>query len=203
MESAKKKNKKKEVVAYLEKMLKEAEAERKEALDKKAKAKPTDEENEEEDGEGAQLFSGLKRALMRKPEDAKLFVVALGKVCGLVLPKGPALSGEHKKRARAMRVGSGKLLEGRCYGDAGKYVFEFEGNPPGGLARAIKKAVLIHCEKSIKVKVKGPGGEFDDENDLDEMTDLGTDEEGAPRPPPLPIPARTTRRRRSTPAPGK
>ncbi len=76
-----------------------------------------------------------------------------------------------------MRVGTGKLLMGTCYGEAGKYVFQFPLKPAGGLARAIKKAVLIHCEKSIRVLVRGPEHEFDDENDQAELTDFGTDDE--------------------------
>lgn len=178
-ESAKKKNKAKAVVGYLDKLIKEAQAERKAAEAKAREREEAEEDGDEEGGhEGALLKGQLKRVMKLKADNAKPFLVALGKVCGLVIPKGPTLSGEHKKRARAMRVGSGKLLQGRCHGEAGKVVFAFEVKPPGGLAKGLKKAILIHTELKARVLVRGPEGEFDDENDLDEMTDLGTDAEG-------------------------
>jgi hypothetical protein len=173
-EAAKKSIKKKEVVSYLEKMIKEAEAERKTVEAEKESASADD---GEEDKPGEKLLKAqLKRALKCKPEDPRPFVVALGKVSGLVLAKGPTIGGDHKKLARQMRVGNGKLLAGVCYGESGKHVFELAVPPPGGLAKALKKAALVQGEMKIKVLVRGPGVEFDDENDLDEIADLGTDD---------------------------
>lgn len=174
-EAAKKSAKAKEVVGYLEKLIKEAGDEQK-GFEAKLKARGAGGDEDSEDGsEGKQLKGQLKRALRASAEEPRSFVVALGKVSGLVLPKGPAVAGEHKKRARAMRTGNGKLLTGRCYGEAGKLVFEFAKAPPGGMAKTIKKAAFIHAELVIGVKVRGPGVEIDDENDIDEIADLGTD----------------------------
>src|SRR6185437_15449114 len=92
---------------------------------------------------------------------AKPFVLALGsKAHGLVIAKGNAVGGEHKKRARAMRTGNGRVFLGRCYGEKGKYVFEFGVKPPGGLAKALKKAAGAHTDlPPIRLLVRGPGAE--------------------------------------------
>ena len=62
-----------------------------------------------------------------EPDAARPFVLALGKKShGLVIAKTPSLSAGHKKRARAMREGSGKVFIGLVYGEGGKHVFQLE-----------------------------------------------------------------------------
>ena len=184
VESAKRKNKKKEVVAYLEKMLKEAEAERQRGSGQKGES--------EAGRRGERGGRRRGRAAFQRVEacpDAK--------AGGRQAVRGRAREG---LRIRASeRAGAQWRAQKACAGDAGrqrqtprgpllwrrgKVCVRVRGKSAGRTGQGDQEAVLIHCEKSIKVKVKGPNGEFDDENDIDEMTDLGTDEEGAPRPPP-------------------
>ena len=130
------------------------------------------------DNERPKLTERLLKVKKLTADAAKPFVLALGKKShGLVIAKTAALSADHKKRARAMRDGSGKVFTGLVYGEGGKYVFQMEEVPPRGLAKAIKKAAATHTDlPSIRVILRGPGGvELDDETDVEEMDDLGTD----------------------------
>ena len=101
-------------------------------------------------------------------------MIALGKPAGLAVSK-VKITKAQKDHARSWRAGKGKLIMGVCYGESGKYVFQFEDKPPAGLAKLIKKAVKNQAKKEIKLKVRGGGVDIDDETDLDEMGDLGED----------------------------
>ena len=116
------------------------------------------------------------------PDKARHFVIALGKPAGMAISKVPVTK-KHKQQARKWRKGKGKLLEGTCYGEKGKYIFDFGPvKPPAGLAKMIKGAALSQAEKSIKLKVRGGGVDLDDELDTAELEDLGEDnpEDDAP-----------------------
>jgi hypothetical protein len=173
--------KRKPLVDFLDDVVKDAAA-------MKVKAERMLQEKKESGGKGgdddegnASEMARLKERLLKVKKlesvDAMPFVLALGgKSHGLVIAKTPALSNDHKKRARAMRVGNGQLHVGRVFGEGGMYIFEMATKPPGGLAKAIKKAALMHADLPIRLKLRGPDGfEVDDENDVDEVTDLGTD----------------------------
>ena len=62
-------------------------------------------------------------------------------------------------------------------GEDGKLIFEMPEKPAGGLTKVIKKAAKVHAKIDIKLKVRGGGAELDDETDLDELTDFGTEPE--------------------------
>src|SRR5262245_3912123 len=71
-ETAKRENKtKKEVVGHLDRMLKDAESERKAAEEKVKDRQAAEGEEEEGDGEGALLKGQLKKVIRLKPENAK------------------------------------------------------------------------------------------------------------------------------------
>jgi hypothetical protein len=112
------------------------------------------------DDEGAKLTERLLKVKKLEAERAKPFVLALGgKSHGLVIAMTPALSGDHKKRARNMREGNGRVFLGVVFGEKGKYVLQLKVKPPGGLAKALKKTTLKHTKlPPIRVIVRGPDG---------------------------------------------
>jgi hypothetical protein len=124
-------------------------------------------------------------------DKARYFVLALGKPSGMAISKVP-IAKKHKDQAKKWRVGKGKLLEGRCYGEGGKYIFEFEDKPQGGLAKNIKKAVKNQAEKEIKLKVRGGGLDVDDDADDEEVEDFGEEAAEIPEAPPLSTTQSTT-----------
>ncbi len=178
--------KRKPVVDFLDDVLKDAATMKVKAerfLQEKNE-RDREEENEAEggDNERAKLTERLMKVKKLEVDAAKPFVLALGKKShGLVIAKTDALSSDHKKRARAMREGSGKVFIGLVYGEGGKYVFQMEEIPPKGLAKAIKKTAALHTDlKSIRVILRGPGGfELDDETDAEDLADLGSDTDEA------------------------
>src|SRR5262245_44090763 len=174
--------KRKPVVDFLDDVLKDAATMKVKAerflQEKNERDREGKDEDEGGDNERAMLTERLIKVKKLEADAAKPFVLALGgKSHGLVIAKTAALSGDHKKRARNMREGNGRLFEGVVFGEKGKYVFLMGTKPPGGLAKAIKKAALKHTDlPPIRVLVRGPDGfELDDETDADEMADLGTD----------------------------
>ncbi len=95
-----------------------------------------EDEDEGGDNERAKLTERLFKVKKLDADSAKPFVLALGsRVNGLVISKTSALSGDHKKRAKSMRDGGGRIFTGLVYGEKGKYVFQMAVKPPGGLAR--------------------------------------------------------------------
>jgi hypothetical protein len=174
--------KRKPVVEFLDDVLKDAatmkvKAERflQEKTERDREGEDTDEGG---DDERAKLTERLFKVKKLDAENAKPFALALGgKSHGLVIAKTGALTGDHTKRARKMREGKGRIFTGHVFGEGGKYVFLLQEKPPGGLAKAIKKTAKKHTElPPIRVIIRGPDGfELDDENDVDEMTDLGED----------------------------
>jgi hypothetical protein len=174
-QAAKKKNAKvKELVGYLDDLIDDADKEKARAERDAARRA---EEEEDEDTEAAELRTALVRVRKLDADGARPFVLALGAVGGLVIPKRAPITKDHRKRAKEMRTGKGKILIGRCYGEGGKYVFEFEDKPAGGITKVIKKAVKVHTTMEIRLKVRGAGEEIDDEADLAEMTDFGSEAE--------------------------
>ncbi len=173
----------KPVVDFLDDVLKDAAAMKVKAerflQEKKERDREGDDEDEGGDNERAKLTERLVKVKKLEVDAAKPFVLALGKKShGLVIAKTPGLAADHKKRARAMREGSGKVFIGLVYGEAGKHVFQLDEKPPGGLAKAIKKTAKMHTDLLIRVILRGPGGfELDDETDAEELADLGTDDE--------------------------
>jgi hypothetical protein len=134
------------------------------------------EEDEEGDGdERARLTERLVMVKRLDPDRAKGFVLALGgKVHGLVIGKKADVGAALMKRAKGMRDGNGRIFTGKVFGEKGRYVFEMAEKPPGGLAKAIKKAAAAHTAlPPLRVVVRGLGVEFDDENDKDDLADLG------------------------------
>ena len=176
--AAKKANaKKKDVVGDLDELLVDADKE----LTRAAK-EPLP--GEEEDEEGEELNAQLKRVKKLEVEKARPFVLALGQVPGLVVASRPPVTCDDRNTAREMRTGRGKLVEGRCYGEGGKYVFEMEEKPAGGLTKLIKKAAKVHAGMDIRLLVRGGGVDLDDQNDLEEMTEFGSEsDEKKPTPP--------------------
>jgi hypothetical protein len=149
-------------------------------------------EESEEEGEGdetAKLTERLLKVKRLDADNAKAFVLALGgKVHGLVIGKKASVETTMKTRAKAMREGNGRLFTGKVFGEKGKHVFVMLTAPPGGLAKAIKKAAGHHTElPALRVLVRGPGVELNDETDQEEMADLGPGsgeddgDEGEPR----------------------
>jgi hypothetical protein len=182
--AVKKKNpKNKELVGFLDDMIGDAQKEL-------TRASKESEEGEDEEGEaGDQLRAQLVRVKKLDPDQARPFVLALGQVGGMVIARRPPITRDHRTTAKEMRKGKGKLLVGRCSGEGGKYIFEFEEQPPGGLTKVIKKAAKTHANMEIRIKVRGGGTEIDDEADTAELTDFGTDPEdqaASPVAPPVP-----------------
>ncbi len=177
VKASKKKNAKdKSLAGYLDGLLGDAEKKR-DAAEKEAGSSPGEEEEEEGDEAGSLLRSMLLRVKKAGAEKALPFVVALGTVPGMTIARRAPLTREHRTMARSMRKGKGKLLIGQCFGESGKLVFEFPDKPPGGLTKIIKKAAKVHAAMDIRLKVRGPGAEIDDENDTDELTDFGDETE--------------------------
>src|SRR5262249_34915840 len=96
------------------------------------------------------------------------FVLALGKPSGLALTRF-GLTSDVRTKAKGMRTGAGKILEGTCHGEGVACVFVLETKPPAGLAANIRNAALAHAGQRIKVKVRGPGIELDDETDAEDV----------------------------------
>jgi ADP-ribosyltransferase exoenzyme len=117
----------------------------------------------DDDAPDTDLLAQLKAA----KTSLRNFVVAMGKVPGLVLTK-TGITGVHRQTARELAGGGGKLIEGTVIFEAAKYVFVLEDKPPAGLARGIKKAIAIQTTTNVKVKVRGGGVDIDDETDMDE-----------------------------------
>jgi hypothetical protein len=167
--TAKKANlKNKDLVAYLDDLLADADKE----LTRTSKL-PRPGNGEDEEGE--ELKARLNQVKKIAVDHAKPFVLALGQIAGLVIARRPPITRDQRNVARSMRTGRGKLLEGRCYGERGKYVFELEEKPPGGLTKLIKKAAKVHAGMDIRLLVRGGGIDLDDETDLEEMTDFGSE----------------------------
>ncbi len=176
--------KRKPVVDFLDDVLKDASTMKVKVERLLQEKNERDREGEDEDEGGADEVAKLTERLIKvkklDAEAAKPFVLALGgKSHGLVIGKTNALSGDHKKRACAMREGNGRIFIGRVFGENGKYVFAMAVKPPGGLAKAVKKTALKHTKlPPIRVIVRGPDGvDLDDETDVEELADLGSDTE--------------------------
>jgi hypothetical protein len=169
--AAKKKNpKNKELVGFIDDVIGDAQKE----LTRASK----ESEGEEDEGEaGDRLRAQLVRVKKLDPDQGRPFVLALGQIGGLVIARRPPITRDHRTTAKEMRKGKGKLLVGRCFGESGKYIFEFEDKPPGGLTKVIKKAVKTHTNMEIRIKVRGGGTELDDETDTAELTDFGEETE--------------------------
>ncbi len=130
--------KKKPVVDFLDDVIKDGAAmkvkaerflQEKNERDRESEEKE-DESEEEDSGERAKLTERLVKVKKLDADGAKGFVLALGKKShGLVIAKTPSLAADHKKRARAMREGGGKLFVGLVHGESGKYVFQLEERP--------------------------------------------------------------------------
>jgi hypothetical protein len=162
------------LASYLADVVKAA-AEAREEAEEAADDQDEDQEDQDEADDVSFDPELVKQLLVVRnigEDRARYFVLALGKPSGLTISKVP-ITKKHKDQAKKWRVGKGKLLFGRCYGESGKYIFELEDKPPGGLARNIKKAVKIQAEKEIKLKVRGGGLDIEDDADLDEMDDQG------------------------------
>jgi gas vesicle protein len=174
--SAKEKSRK-PLVDFLDDLLSEAAArkEQTERLVREKSKRSGDDGDEDGDEAGDALRASLVRVKTLEAESARPFVLALGTVAGLVIAKRPPISRDHRITARDMRTGKGKILLGKCYGEDGKYVFEFEEKPAGGMTKVIKKAAKVHAEMDIRLKVRGAGEELDDELDTGELVDLGDD----------------------------
>jgi len=129
-----------------------------------------EEEKEDEAAPGADKFllAGWKFC-KSKPG---IFAFAIGKENHLLLGQriAPALLTEAKKKT------GGKFIRGECFCEENTYVFQVQIEPPGGLARKIKKAILDQSVGKLKPKVmvRGPNGaEINDENDTDNLaTDI-------------------------------
>ncbi len=152
------------LTSYLDSMAKEA----KTAQDKIQDELESDDGDEDDSGKGA-LAKMLDRARQRKVDNPFQFVIAPGKpMCGLVMHK-KKIQKKHIKEAIAMRGKAGRFMQGSCYFDKGKHVFDLgpDAKAPQSLAKSIKLAAKLHAEKTIKVIVRGGGLEFDDEDDDD------------------------------------
>ncbi|MEP5732338.1 MAG: hypothetical protein ABJL67_23560 [Sulfitobacter sp.] len=143
------------------------------AMKKEAKAKEdkisnalNNEDDDTLSGSDSELGKSLSDVRTKATEDKPhQFVVAPGKPStGLIIHKRK-ITPKHIKTAIKTRGKGGPYFQGTCYFAAGKYHFAFSEQPPNGLARAIKRAALLHAEMAIKVVCKGGGIEFDDDAD--------------------------------------
>jgi hypothetical protein len=148
-------------------------------------------------------FTPFLKLMRMAPEDKALpFIFAPGKkVGGLVIAR--SISGKHKAIARELRnantgrpVSGTTVIEGVCYGRAtasgddeegdgegdedlkGRLIFKLDSKPKAGLAKGLMMTILKQRGKKYKVQVKGGGVEVDDDNDTEEMEDLGDAVEG-------------------------
>lgn len=155
---------------YLDSMAREAQiAEDRLADDQKQAA-----EQDELDGTKSPLAVALKRLRKASEDKPQFFVVTPGKPStGLVISR-KSIKKSNVKEAIALRGKAGPFLQGNCFFDSGKYVFDFPAQPAKGIAKSIKLAARLHAEMEIKVLVRGGGVEFDDESDTD--TDMVGDE---------------------------
>ncbi|GMG85164.1 hypothetical protein LNKW23_43800 [Paralimibaculum aggregatum] len=149
-----------------EKMAREVDAER-------AKAARAQLDRGAQDGNRLAAMEAMAK-LVRKvrqlsPDSAWNFVVAPGRpVSGLVLTRRRVRTSDVKK-AYAMKGKKGVYFTGAVHGGNGGLVFELEAQPPGGLAKMIKRAIKLHAGLSLRVTIRGGGVEFDDEQDLEEI----------------------------------
>jgi len=116
------------------------------------------------------LASLLRRLPNLSPEQPLTFVIAVGKPSGLVLAR-TALNMGHRNNAKELRRGQGPLFEGTCHGEQGTCIFVLEKAPPPGLAKSIARAAAAQANARIRVKVRGPNSEINDENDSDDVAD--------------------------------
>jgi hypothetical protein len=120
------------------------------------------------------LAAQFRRLDATPAEDPFHFVLACGKVSGLVLSRTPITIG-HRIEAKEMRKGQGRIVMGTCHSEGIIYVFTMsEGEKPiPGLAGKIARAAMMHARRRIRVKVRGGGVELDDGTDPEDVADTG------------------------------
>jgi hypothetical protein len=184
----------KEVVEYLDELLKEVPKTKRTlaALPKPEEPKAEKLAEPEEEAEGAglkvRLINALKKVKAGEGAESIRFVVCLAKpFCGVLLAKSASdrLGPAHKKELTELTKGT-KFVEGSCLFEKEAHTFVVE-TVPAGLASKLKKALKEHTGLTYKVRVRDPEGKVVADGDTDVEV-----EETAPPPVPTAAPPAST-----------
>ena len=164
-----------EVTGWLESVGKSADKQRKEselALKKAAK-----EESDEEEDDPVLLTSKMIPLLrqVKKGDEVQVLVARGGREMAVLMSRKAISPSRRKMLADYLDDGTPKFHKGICIFEENAYTFVMD-TPAGGMAKKLKAALLKQVELRVKVRVRGPEGDLDDDGEPAE--DDGLEAEG-------------------------
>jgi len=164
-----------EVTGWLESVGKSADKQRKEselALKKAAK-----EESDDEEDDPVLLTSKMIPLLrqVKKGDEMQVLVARGGREMAVLISRKAISPSRRKMLSDYLDDGTPKFHKGTCIFEENAYTFVMD-TPAGGMAKKLKAALLKQVELRLKVRVRGPEGDLDDDGEPAE--DDGLEAEG-------------------------